>query len=189
MKASAHKIKTLLKTIFTVDHYRVRKEKDTGELLGEYDRVNIDRGDAVAVVLFNPAKQTVVLIHQFRLASYTRGGDGMLWEIPAGMIELQEQPETVAIRETLEETGFSIHSPQPILKTIIAPGIMNEYIHLYYAEYNDASRVADGGGLAHEGEHIEVHEFTLERALLMVDQGEIEDAKTILGLQWLQLNN
>lgn len=186
MKYQVKKIQTLLKTIFTVDLYSVHKEHDDGTLFGEFERVNIARGEAVAMVLYNAEKNTVILVRQFRLAKYTKTGDGMLWEIPAGMIEPGEKPDEVAIRETLEETGYRISNPRLLKKIILAPGVMNEYIYIFYAEISDAQKVAAGGGLPGEGEYLEVHEFPIAEVLDLLTEGELEDAKTIIGLNELK---
>lgn len=186
MKYQVKKIKTLLKSIFTVNLYMVRKEHDDGTLFGEYERVNIDRGEAVAMVLYNSEKNTVILVRQFRLAKYTKTGDGMLWEIPAGMKESGEKPDEVAIRETLEETGYRISNPRLLKKIILAPGVMNEYIYLFFAPVSDTQKINAGGGLAEEGEHLEVHEIPVKKSFEMIDKGEIDDAKTIIGLNELR---
>ena len=186
MKYHVTKIKTLLQTLFRVDLYNVRKEFENGKLFGDFERINIHRGDAVAMLLINPAKKTVVLVRQFRLAKYTRDGDGMLWEVPAGMMEPGEKPEDVAIRETLEETGYRIDNLKLLRKILPAPGVMNEYIYIYKAEVSSEQKIADGGGLAHEGEHLEVHEIPISEALQMLSRGEIDDAKTVIALKEIE---
>ena len=186
MKYQVTKIKTLLQTLFRVDLYNVRKEFDDGTLFGDFERINIHRGDAVAMLLLDPEKKTVVLVRQFRLAKYTRDGDGMLWEVPAGMMEPGENPEEVAIRETLEETGYRIDKLTLLRKILPAPGVMNEYIYIYKAEVSSEQKIGDGGGLAHEGEHLEVHEIPISKALQMLNRGEIDDAKTVIALKEIE---
>ena len=185
MKYKVSKQKSVRHVIFDVETYKVRKEHDDGTLFGEYERVNIKRGDAVAMLLHDRDKDTVILVRQFRLAQFTKTGDGMLWEIPAGMIEAGEKPEEVAIRETLEETGYMINDPQLMHHMILAPGVMDEYIYIYKANISDAQKIEDGGGLAHEGEHLEVHEISVTEAKQMIAKGIINDAKTIIALSEL----
>ena len=186
LKYQVTKIKTLLQSLFRVDLYKVRKEHDDGILFGEFERVNIHRGEAVAVLLHNAEKDTVILVRQFRLAKFTKTGDGMLWEIPAGMIEPGEKSDEVAIRETLEETGYQISDPVLLHKIILAPGVMNEYIYIYKACITDEQKVDKGGGLAHEGEHLEVHELPVAEIRQMIRTGIIDDAKTIIALNELK---
>ena len=185
MKYEVKKLNSSRHKIFDVETYMVRKEHDDGSLFGEYERVNIKRGDAVAMLLYNPEKDTVILVRQFRLALYTKTGDGLLWEIPAGMIEADEKPKDVAIRETLEETGYKINEPELLHHIILAPGVMDEYIYIYRAIISDTQKIEDGGGLAHEGEHLEVHEVPVEKVRQMIIDGIIIDAKTIIALNEL----
>ena len=182
MKYRVTKIKTMLETIFRVDLYKVRKEREDGSLFGEFNRVNINRGDAVAMLLYNPEAGTVLMVRQFRLAKYSKGGNGLLWEIPAGMMEDGEKPEEVAIRETLEETGYAIENPRLLRKIIPAPGVMNEFIYIFYAEISRSQKIESGGGVAEEGEYLEVFELPLSDIDDMLERGKIEDAKTLVAL-------
>jgi nudix-type nucleoside diphosphatase (YffH/AdpP family) len=185
VRVEVSKIKNLFRSFFRVDAYRVEKWNAEGESLGVFERLNIDRGDAVAMVLYKPKSQSVVLIRQFRLAAQTRNSDGFIWEVPAGMIEPGEHAEEVARRESLEETGYELQAPELIYQFMPAPGLMNEIIYLFYAEVDDHQRVGDGGGLANEGEFIEVHDLPLTTCGEMLRRGQIEDAKTIVALQYL----
>ncbi len=125
-----------------------------------------------AAVLPFVAPDRVILLRQFRHAS-----GGWLWEVPAGKLEPGEQPERCAARELEEETGWRARRLRFTGAIFTAPGFTDERIHLFEAHELEPGR------LAHEhAEVIEVHELPLERALAMVDGGEVCDAKTIAAL-------
>lgn len=147
-----------------------------------------DRGDGAAILLYNPSKKTVVLTKQFRMPSYLNGNkDGMMIEVCAGLLD-ENDPITCIIKEAEEETGFLISNPKKIMELFSTPGAVTEKIHYFIAEYTNAMKVSDGGGLEEETEEIEVLEFPFEKALEMVANGEIFDVKTVVLLQYAQLH-
>jgi len=113
--------------------------------------------------------------------------DGMLLEACAGKLE-GEDPRTCIIRETEEETGYIIEDATQIAEAYIGPGAITEKIYYFIAPYQPEMKKAPGGGLAHEGEQIEVIELHLDEAAAMLDRQEIQDSKTIVLLQYLLLN-
>ena len=142
-----------------------------------------DRGNGAALLLFNAARGTVILTRQFRLPTFVNGNvDGMLIEACAGLLD-GEDPEACIRREVEEETGFRIHSPRKLFEAYMSPGSVTEKLHFFVAEYESHQQTGEGGGLAHEGEDIEVLELPLATALAMVQSGEIQDGKTIMLLQ------
>lgn len=145
-----------------------------------------DHGDAAVVLLHDPVRDTVVLIRQFRLAAHVHGPSGYLVEACAGLLD-GDEPEACAIKEAEEETGYRVSSIRRLFSAYMSPGSLTETVHFFIARYDDAARVSAGGGLAHEGEDIEVLEMPLDRALAMIGAGEIADAKTIMVLQQLAL--
>lgn len=148
-----------------------------------------DRGNGAVILLYNKFKKTVILTEQFRLPTYLNGNSsGMLLEAPAGGIEDESPLETI-IRETEEETGYHIQSAEKIFEAYMSPGAVTEILHFYVAEYTDAMKKSAGGGLMDEHEHIEVKEMPFERALAMIKDGSIKDAKTIMLLQYAALNS
>lgn len=148
-----------------------------------------DRGDGAAILLYNPTKKTVILTKQFRMPSYLNGNSGgMMIEVCAGMLD-KDHPEACIIKEVEEETGFEISNPKKVFELFSTPGAVTEKIHYFVAEYNDAMKISDGGGLEAEHEEIEVLEINFETAMAMVSNGEINDAKTVVLLQYAKLNN
>lgn len=148
-----------------------------------------DRGDGAAILLYNPNKKTVILIKQFRMPSYLNGNaTGMMIEVCAGMLD-EDHPEACIIKEVEEETGFKISNPKKVFELYSTPGAVTEKIHYFIAEYSDDMKISEGGGLEEEHEDIEVLEINFETALTMVSKGEINDAKTVVLLQYAKLNN
>lgn len=148
-----------------------------------------DRGDGAAILLYNPTKKTVILIKQFRMPSYLNGNaSGMMIEVCAGLLD-EDHPEACIIKEVEEETGFKISNPKKVFELYSTPGAVTEKIHYFIAEYSDDMKISDGGGLEEEHEEIEVLEINFENAFTMVSKGEINDAKTVVLLQYAKLNN
>lgn len=112
----------------------------------------------------------------------------MLLEACAGLLD-NEDPEMCVIRESEEETGYKLKKVHKIFEAYMSPGGLTELLHFFIAEYRDSMRVSKGGGLKEEQEHIEVLKINYHDAMSMVKNGEIKDAKTILLLQYLSLNN
>lgn len=148
-----------------------------------------DRGNGAVILLYNREKGTVILTRQFRLPSFINGNaDGMLIEACAGLLD-KDNPEDCIKRETEEETGYRIDQVQKVFEAYMSPGSVTEILHFFIAAYSPDMKVNDGGGLAHEQENIEVLELGFDEALQMVKDGRIKDGKTIMLLQYLQINN
>ena len=149
----------------------------------------LDRGDGATILLYNQIKKTVILTRQFRLPTYLNGNpSGQLIETCAGSVEKNESPEENIKRETLEETGYLINSPQKVFEAYMSPGAVTEKIHFFVAAYDDSMKIQSGGGHPDENEYIEVMELLFDQALGMLKRGEIQDAKTIMLLQFALLN-
>jgi nudix-type nucleoside diphosphatase (YffH/AdpP family) len=147
-----------------------------------------DRGDAAAVLLYDPARGTVVLTRQFRIPLHARGEDPMLIEVCAGLLD-GDNPEACARKEAEEETGYRVTAIRHAFDAHMSPGSVNEKLSFFVASYDHNSRISDGGGLHHEGEDIEVLELPFERALAMIRSGAIADAKTIMLLHYAALED
>ena len=148
-----------------------------------------DRGNGAAILLYNREQKTIILTRQFRLPAYLNGNKtGMLIEVCAGLLD-QDHPEQCIIRETEEETGYRIKSVQKIMETYMSPGAITEILHLFVGEYDASMKVNEGGGLEHEHEEIEVIEMPFAEAYNKIATGEINDAKTIILLQYAKINN
>jgi nudix-type nucleoside diphosphatase (YffH/AdpP family) len=146
-----------------------------------------DRGNAAAILPYNLKRRTVVLVRQFRLPTYLNGYDGLLVEAAAGLLDDASPEERIRI-EAEEETGYRLHHVHKVFEAFMSPGAVTEKIHFFVAEYEPDMRIGNGGGLAHEGEDIEVLELAFDEALAMIGDGRIADAKTIMLLQHAALN-
>ena len=152
-------------------------------------RESYDRGDGACILLYNLEKKTVILTKQFRMPVYQNtANDGMSIEVCAGALEKDEDPEAGIIREVEEEVGYKIKSAQKVIRSYMSPGAVTEQLFMYVAPYTEVMKVNEGGGLETEGEEIEVLEMSFEKALNMLEKGEIKDAKTIMLLQYAKIN-
>ena len=143
-----------------------------------------DRGNGATVLLYNPGKQSVVLVRQFRVATWVNGNqDGMLIETCAGLLD-NDAPEVCIRKEAIEETGYQVGEARKVFELYMSPGGVTELIHFFIAEYSEAQRANRGGGV--DDEDIEVLELPFVRALEMVASGEIQDGKAVILLQYLQ---
>ncbi len=145
------------------------------------------RGHGAAVLLYNIALGVIVLTRQFRFPAWESGDDGFLLEVPAGIIELDNPEETVR-QETQEETGFIIGEPKFLFRAYATPGSVTEQLHFFSAAYEPGNRQGQGGGVAEEGEDIEVLEVDIAQALVWIAEGKIIDAKTIILIQYAHMN-
>ncbi|HDU3767907.1 TPA: GDP-mannose pyrophosphatase NudK [Klebsiella aerogenes] len=143
-----------------------------------------DRGNGATVLLYNPNKQSVVLVRQFRVATWVNGNpDGMLIETCAGLLD-NDAPEVCIRKEAIEETGYQVGEARKVFELYMSPGGVTELIHFFIAEYSEAQRANRGGGV--DDEDIEVLELPFVRALEMAASGEIQDGKAVILLQYLQ---
>ena len=142
-------------------------------------------GLAAAVLLYDPKRGVVALVKQFRAGAYLSDGALATIEACAGMLD-GDDPETCAVREALEETGIAIRAPVHAFDAYMSPGGMTEKIACFVAPYDEADRVARGGGVDAD-EHIEVLEIPFAEALTMIERGAIADAKTIALLYYAKL--
>jgi nudix-type nucleoside diphosphatase (YffH/AdpP family) len=181
----------LFDDFFKVDELLVTHQQIDGTMSSVQRRLIFERGDSVAVLLFNRDKRAVALVEQFKapaLVARRRDDptttDGWLMETLAGMIDDGETPEAAAIRETLEETGYRIHAPELIGRFFVSPGGTSERVFLYFAEVGHADRVGKGGGI--EDEDIKVLEMPVEEIFERLARGLIEDAKLAIAAFWLR---
>ena len=147
----------------------------------------LDRGDAAALLPYNVAQRTVVLVRQFRYPAYANGHDDLLIEAAAGLLD-NEIPEVRIRAEAEEEIGYRLGDVRKIFEAFMSPGAVTEKIHFFVAEYDPTMKVGKGGGIASEGEDIEVLELPFDQALAMIGDGRIADAKTIMLLQHAALH-
>jgi ADP-ribose pyrophosphatase len=145
------------------------------------------RPSAVAVLLFDPEKNQVVMIEQFRAGGLFERESPWMLEIVAGVVEPNDTPLASAYREVKEETGCEVLSLIPICSYFVSPGICTEKIIIYCARVK-APEATEFHGLVEEGEDIKIHMFSPEDAFLLLAQGKIVSSPTVIALQWLQLN-
>jgi nudix-type nucleoside diphosphatase (YffH/AdpP family) len=150
-------------------------------------RVTCDRGDAATILPYNLAQRTVVVVRQFRYPAFANGYDDLLIETAAGLLE-SESPEVRIRAEAEEEAGYRLGDIRKVFEAFMSPGLLSEKIHFFVAEYKPDMRVGSGGGIADEGEDIEVLELSIDEAMAMIADGGIVDAKTIMLLQYAALN-
>jgi len=175
------------KSIFAVDEIRLRHEKYDGEMSEELTRLTLDRGDGAAAIVHDIDTEKLIFTEQFRYSTYDNG-DGWLLETPAGMIEQGEDPDNAMRREILEEIGYEVEELRPISTFYLSPGGTSERIFLYYAAVSSTHKIGDGGDVLGEGEDIRTVVIPFRTAMKMMYAGEIKDAKTIIGLQWMQMH-
>lgn len=181
-------IKNLSNAHYKLDKVEFEYQTNNGSWQTQ-SRECYDRGDGAAILLYNPTKKTVILTKQFRMPSYLNGNvTGMMVEVCAGLLD-ENNPEACIIKEVEEETGFKISNPKKVFELYSTPGAVTEKIHYFIAEYSDGMKISDGGGLEEEHEEIEVLEINFETAMELVSIGEINDAKTVVLLQYAKLNN
>jgi GDP-mannose pyrophosphatase NudK len=152
------------------------------------DREAYDRGNGAVILLYHKGQKKVLLTRQFRLPTFINGNpSGMLIEACAGLLD-KDNPEECIRRETEEETGYKIKAVRKIFEAYMSPGSVTELLYFFVAEYTEDMKVNAGGGIAHEQEDIEVMELPIDKAMQMIEQGEIKDGKTIMLLQYALLN-
>ena len=157
---------------------------------GQWQRMHretYDRGNGATLLPYNLAQRTVLLTRQFRYPAFVNGHDDLLIEAAAGLLD-NAAPEERIRAEVEEELGYRLGAVQKILEAFMSPGSVTERLYFFIAEYDPSMRVGDGGGLAHEGEDIEVLELRIDEALAMVADGRIVDAKTVMLLYHAQLH-
>lgn len=145
-----------------------------------------DRGNGAVILMQDRARGIVVLVRQFRMPAFLNGHSGWLLEAPAGLLD-GEHPEEAIRREAMEETGYRVERVTHLFKSFMSPGAVTETIDFYAADIDISDRIEEGGGAEHENEDLEVVELSLDTALEMIRSGEIADAKTIMLLQWAEL--
>jgi ADP-ribose pyrophosphatase len=170
---------------FKVEELVLSHQLRNGRMSPDQTRLVFERGDAVAVLLFNRDTMRVAAVKQFRAPAHGKSRDnGWVTEAIAGMIAQGETALDAAVRETLEETGYQISNPTHITTFFSSPGGSSERIFLYYAEVGDADKVQEGGGRGDED--IEILYFSPNELFEKVKSGAIEDPKLIIGSAWLQ---
>lgn len=185
------RIKVISKEVLSNNWYTLRKitfdyTKKDGSVQRQ-EREAYDRGNGSTILLYNKEKGTVVLTRQFRMPTYLNGNaDGFLIEACAGLLE-KDNAEDCIRKETEEETGYRIANVRKVFESYMSPGSVTEILYFFVAEYEDNMKVNAGGGTDEE-EDLEVLELPFQKAIDMIASGEIKDAKTIMLIQYAQIN-
>ncbi|MBH3410975.1 MULTISPECIES: NUDIX domain-containing protein [Pseudomonas] len=175
------------KGFYKLDKVHLRHELFAGGMSREISRELFVRHDAVCVLPYDPLRDEVVLIEQFRVGALGKVDNPWLIEMVAGLIDREEELEDVAHREAQEEAGLAIGALWPITRYFPSPGGSDEYVHLYLGRCTSEGA---GGlhGLEEEAEDIRVRVWSFDDAMQAVRDGQICNAATIISLQWLALN-
>ncbi len=172
------------------DHYKMVKatvQYDTfaGKNITT-ERLAFERGNSVAILLFEKDTDSILLTNQFRYPS-CKDGDGWLLEIPAGSLEENENPEDCIVREVMEELGYKLEKPKLVNTFYTSPGASTERIYLFYSEVSQSDKTEVGGGNENENEDIQLVKIPVSEMIPKLTA--LKDAKTILALQWYLLQN
>ena len=174
---------------FRMEKYRLRHELFSGGWSPDITRECLERGHAVAVLLYDPERDQIVLLEQFRIGALDFPGGPWLLEIVAGIMdEPGETSEDVARRETVEEAGCELIELVPICHYLVSPGGTSESITLFCGRVN-AAQVGGIRGVVDEHEDIRLHVVSRSEAMDLLDSGRINSAAPIIALQWLKLNH
>jgi ADP-ribose pyrophosphatase len=180
-------VKVIYQGFFRMDEYRFKHRLFDGNWSAEIKREVFDRGHAVAVLPYDPVTDQVVMIEQIRIPALATTKLIWLLELVAGMIAPGESPSEVATRELFEETGLKAKQLHKVSSYLASPGGSTERFYFYWAQV-DASQASGIHGLEAENEDIRVRVLTRQHALDLLEQGLVDNAATVIGLQWLALN-
>ncbi|APZ07595.1 MULTISPECIES: ADP-ribose diphosphatase [Kosakonia] len=178
---------TLYTGFFSLVRYRFRHRLFNGGMSGEVQREIFERGHAAVLLPYDPVRDEVVLIEQIRIAAFDTSDTPWLLEMVAGMIEVGESDEEVARREADEEAGLAVGRVKRMLSYLASPGGTSERTAVLVGEV-DATQASGIHGLVDENEDIRVHVVSREQAYQWVEEGTIDNAASVIALQWLQLH-
>jgi ADP-ribose pyrophosphatase len=172
---------------FRLARYRFRHSLYRGGVSGAFDREVFERGEAAAVLPYDPIRDEVVLIRQFRAGTFAAGRHPWCWEIVAGMIEDGETPEDVARREAIEEAAVEILDIMLLHSLVLSPGACSETCNIFLGRI-DSSGIGGVHGLDTENEDILVRAMPFTDALTLLGRDEIDNSAAVIALQWLALH-
>ena len=187
MKVNIISRKLVFDKFFKIEEAKIQFEKFNGEMSGTISRLNFERGDSVAALVYNLDSKNSIFVNQFKFPCFDKYG-GWITEIPAGIIDENESPEQAIKREVIEEIGFRPRSIQKIASFFVSPGGSSERIFLYFITVKESDRVGKGGGLAIEDEDIKQIELNIDEIKSLLENDLINDAKTLIAINYL-LNN
>ncbi|MBA2391295.1 MAG: NUDIX domain-containing protein [Ktedonobacteraceae bacterium] len=171
---------------YKIEEAMFRFPRFDGQMSKPERRLVFERGNSSAAIIWNRDTQKVLLTNQFRYPTYDQG-PGWISEVVAGVIDENETSGETIRREIEEEIGYKVTGELTHIATFyVSPGVSSEKITLYYVEVSSTDRVSKGGGLASENEDIKIEEWSPSDLWHALESGEINDAKTIIAIQWLQ---
>ncbi|MGO2158265.1 MAG: ADP-ribose diphosphatase [Serratia proteamaculans] len=179
---------TLYRGFFSLNLYRFRHRLFNGEMSPEIKREIFERGHAAVLLPYDPVRDEVVLIEQLRIVAVDTSRSPWLLEMVAGMIETGESVEDVCRREAQEEAGVVVGRCKPVLSYLASPGGTSERLSIMVGEV-DATTAEGIHGLEEEHEDIRVHVVSREQAYRWVEEGAIDNAASVIALQWLALHH
>ncbi len=187
MKVVIKNVKRIFDDFFKIDEAILQYEKFDGTMSPELRRLNFNRGNSVGILVYNQNRNSLIFTKQFRYPAFASDPEqAWMLEIIAGMMDDEQQPEKCAIREIAEETGYQVTELTYLSQFFVSPGGTSEKIYLYFARVSDIDAKFAGGGLKEEGEDIQVVQIPVPEAMKMLKNGQFQDAKTIVALQWLE---
>lgn len=173
---------------FAIDTVTLKYKRFEQGWTEEFTRELFERGEAVCVLLYDPDRDCVVLAEQFRIGALNDERSPWLLELVAGMVEPGESYVEVAERETQEEAGCDFYQLIPICNYWVSPGGTSERVQLYCGLI-DSAGVGGIHGLAQENEDIRLHTLNFDQAYGAIETGVINNAATIMALQWLKIHH
>lgn len=169
---------------FQIDRYKLRHRKFEGGWTEPQSREVFERGHAASVLPYDPQRDCVVLIEQFRVGAYAAALEPWLVEAVAGIIDPGETPEAVVRREAVEEAGCEITILEPIGNFLLTPGASSETLAVFCGR-TDSRGLGGVYGLPEEGEDIRVLVTPAEEAIAMALEGRVTNANAAIPLLWL----
>lgn len=181
--------KTIHSGYCSVERYSLKNRLFDGKWSAPYDREVVRRLNAVAVLPYDPLNNKVVLIEQFRVGALlgTICDSPWLIELVAGVMDREENIESLARREMKEESGLEVFDLIPIYHYFASPGGSSEEVVIFCAKV-DSTKAPEFTGVSDENEDIKVHVLDVKEAFLALSSGKINNAATIIALQWLELH-
>ncbi len=172
---------------FRLLQIRLQYQRFDGRMSRPVVLESLERGEAVTILLYDPARDVLGLIRQFRIGPHLAGERGWVLEMVAGTCDGETDHQATARREVLEETGWKPYALEKISSFYLSPSGSTERIHLYLGLF-DSSQPPDACGLEQEDEDIQPLTMPFEEAWQRMEAGEINAATPILAMQWLAMN-
>jgi ADP-ribose pyrophosphatase len=192
MTPSNEKVELVQRTVpfqgyFRVGTYLFRHSLFNGGQSKVISREVFETGMAAGVLPYDPARDEVLLIRQFRAGAYVAGRHPWTWELVAGRVESGETTEALVRREAVEEAGVEIGALIPIHNILLSPGALSEACAIYLGRV-DTSTAGGVFGVEAEGEDILVQPMPFAEAIALLERDGVDNAVTVVALQWLALH-